>query len=102
MLPLFFEFLETLDYLGIVNSVNRKTDRLYWGRQEEYKNTANILDDPIDGIDSDLNISLNINDCLIPKNAIRELFEENESTQRRLKRKLIAEVPSIKKKSIKK
>lgn len=37
----------------------------------------------------------------IPKNAIRELFSEHESTQRRLKRKLIVEVPTVKKKTIK-
>ena len=58
LIPLWNKFIETLDYMGIIYTVNSKLNRKYWGRQETYKNARNILDDPIDGIESKLNITI--------------------------------------------
>jgi len=51
--------------LGIPYTLIEKTNRKYWGRQTTYKNEKNILDDPIDGIDSTFDIVVNDKICRI-------------------------------------
>lgn len=59
LIPLFRLFLEQLDRMGIPYNLSSKTNRKYWGRQSTYKNESNILDDPIDGIDTTITITIN-------------------------------------------
>lgn len=61
LIPLFNLFLETMSKMGIPYEITKKINRKYWGRQDEYGNKKNVLDDPIDGIDSEINITIEEN-----------------------------------------
>ena len=63
LIPLVQLFIDVLERKVIPYTIATKINRKYWGRQDTYKNSANILDDPIDGIEMSIDISILNNEC---------------------------------------